>query len=71
MPFTTLTLELAVGRRDSRGIRSLGKTPDRALAKEEAYQLPAGKRVVPQQALAQYGNGIFQLLLHGFKEEVD
>ncbi|KGP92747.1 hypothetical protein N780_14275 [Pontibacillus chungwhensis BH030062] len=51
-PFTQLTLGLAVGLRDSRGIRSLGKTPQRAIANEEACQLPAGKRVVPQQALA-------------------
>ncbi|GGD15720.1 hypothetical protein GCM10011389_24290 [Pontibacillus salipaludis] len=41
---------LARGLRDSRGIRSLGETPQRALANEEASQLPAGKRVVPEQA---------------------
>ncbi|KGP92752.1 hypothetical protein N780_14780 [Pontibacillus chungwhensis BH030062] len=41
---------LARGLRDSRGIRSLGKTPQRAKANEEASQLPAGKRVVPEQA---------------------
>ncbi|GGD24350.1 hypothetical protein GCM10011389_35240 [Pontibacillus salipaludis] len=51
-PFTLLMSGLARGLRDSRGKRSLGKTPQRANANEEASQLPAGKRVVPEQAQA-------------------
>ncbi|KGP90951.1 hypothetical protein N780_02380 [Pontibacillus chungwhensis BH030062] len=51
-PFTSLKPGLARGLRDSRGKRSLGKTPQRAKANEEASQLPAGKRVVPEQAQA-------------------
>ncbi|KGP91146.1 hypothetical protein N780_17540 [Pontibacillus chungwhensis BH030062] len=51
-PFTLLMSGLARGLRDSRGKRSLGKTPQRAKANEEASQLPAGKRVVPEQAQA-------------------
>ncbi|KGP91748.1 hypothetical protein N780_18390 [Pontibacillus chungwhensis BH030062] len=43
---------LARGLRDSRGGRSLGETPQRATANEEASQLTAGKRVVPEQAQA-------------------
>ncbi|GGD07351.1 hypothetical protein GCM10011389_13660 [Pontibacillus salipaludis] len=51
-PFSYITQGLAGGLRDSRGIKSLGKTPQRAIAIEEACQLSAGKRVVPQPALA-------------------
>ncbi|KGP90404.1 hypothetical protein N780_05365 [Pontibacillus chungwhensis BH030062] len=37
--------------RDSRGLKSLGETPEAGLPDEEAHQLPTGKRVVSRPTL--------------------
>ncbi|GGD19559.1 hypothetical protein GCM10011389_29070 [Pontibacillus salipaludis] len=67
-PFISLKPGLARGLRDSRGGKSLGKTPQRATANEEASQLPAGKRVVPEQAQALINvTALSMLKYHSFK----
>ncbi|GGD24905.1 hypothetical protein GCM10011389_35760 [Pontibacillus salipaludis] len=54
------------GLRDSRGVRSLGTTPDGASAKEEASQLPAGKRVVPKPALTAHDTDLSPFMSFNF-----